>query len=117
MLPKIDGGNKIDPIHHLMMPTPTGPPTIHQRHLSSGFIHDNCRQPDDPLIGKEVGTYPNDKDEDGDADSGVSDDLMIGETKEVPEERLSKADEIDNKELDDRSFCGGLNCEGLDKQL
>ena len=131
---------------------PPSPPTTHWRPLSSGFIPDDCRQPDNPLIGKEVGTYPNNEDEDGDTDSGVSDDLMIGETEEVPEEMktyplnskvesilasfpteslnseglqkrlrsrqsLSKADEIENKESDDRLFCGGLNSEGLDKRL
>ena len=74
--------------------------------------------------------YPNDEDEDDDADSGVSDELMIGETGDVEslnseglqkrlrsKQRLSKADEIENEELDDISFLGGLNSEGLDKRL
>ena len=95
---------------------------------------------------------PNGEDKDDDADSGVSDSSMIGETGDVREEkmiyttnskvesilatlsteslnsegiqkrqrirqRLSKADEIQNKELDDISLLGGLNSEGLDKRL
>ena len=67
-----------------MMLTLTSPPTSHRRPLSSGFVPDNCRQPGDPLIGKEVDMYPNNEDEDNDTNSGVSDDLMIGETQEVP---------------------------------
>ena len=167
VLPKIDGGNKIDSLHHLLTLTPTSPPMTHQRPLPSGFVPNNCHQPGDPLIGKEVDMYPNNEDEDGDTNSGVSDDLMIGEIEGVLKEkksypqnykvdhilahirnddvaesllaeseerdseglqldglesekpginRLSKADEIESKDSDDRSFCGGLNSEGLDKR-
>ena len=100
-----------------MMPTPTGPPTTHQRHLSSGFIHDDCRQPGNPLIGKEVGTHPNDEDEDDDADSGVSDDLMIGETRDVPEEMMTYPINSKVASILASLSTESLNSEGLQKRL
>ena len=60
---------------------------------------------------------PNNEDEDGDTNSGVSDDLMIGETKGVPEERKTYPLNSKVASILASFSTESLNSEGLQKRL